>query len=251
MPDSLFDRMKKYEDVSQTRLTPRLPIILRVDGKAFHTYTKGMVDRPFNRMMIHVMEKTAIELCREIQGAELAYVQSDEISILINSYKNINSEAWFDNQVQKMVSVASGIASATFTANSWKIWATESATIFPDDIRPAYFDGRAFVMPESDVNNYFVWRQQDAIRNSISSHARLFFTQKECNGKNGLVLREMCETAGHSWDSRPKSQQRGRCIKKVIELETNRSHWFADTEIPIFHDDPEYVNTHLWKSPEV
>src|SRR5690242_15510466 len=110
--DSLAGRMKGYESAFKIVLPNRLPVIIRVDGKAFHTYTKGC-KQPFDATFMEAMNEAALELCREVQGTQLAYVQSDEISLLVNSYKRLKTSAWFDNQVQKMVSVAAAIASAT------------------------------------------------------------------------------------------------------------------------------------------
>ena len=138
--EKLGDRMKAYEEASRTVLPGRLPIIIRLDGKAFHTYTKKLAS--FNENLSDVMVETAIAVCKEIQGAQFAYTQSDEISILVHGYKRFTSMPWFDNQVQKMVSVAAGLASATFTAHSWKIWDTSDDTDLK--IRPAVFDARAF-----------------------------------------------------------------------------------------------------------
>ena len=106
--DSLGDRMKNYERDSSSKLTDRLPVIMRLDGKAFHTYTRSC-DKPFDNKLIDAMNQTAISLCKEIQGAQIAYVQSDEVSILIHGYKKHNSSPWFDNKVQKMVSVGAAI----------------------------------------------------------------------------------------------------------------------------------------------
>lgn len=99
--DSLGDRMKSYEHAVDYVLTPRTPLILRVDGKAFHTYTKGL-KRPWDETLNEVMDITAATLCDNIQGAQVAYVQSDEISILVHGYKSFGSQQYFNGRVQKM-----------------------------------------------------------------------------------------------------------------------------------------------------
>ena len=262
MPDSLGDRMKKYEEASKVSLPPRMPIILRLDGKAFHTYTKGMPDRPFNRKMIAVMEMTAIEVCRNIQGATFAYVQSDEISVLIHGYKTFESQSWFDGHVQKMVSVAASVAGATFTLNSWRIWqddTTDQLSAGPavGDIVPAYFDARTFVLPEAEVTNYFIWRQQDAIRNSVQSHARSLFSHKQCDNKTCDELKTMCAASGKPWTDLTPTIRQGRVVQRVlVEKDTGvvRSHWETDVHTPLFQHNREYVERHLQlekKSDEV
>lgn len=206
--------MKRYERVSKTVLTARMPVIIRVDGKAFHTYTKGMKKTepgaPFNQSMCSVMDETAKMLCHTIQGAEMAYVQSDEISILVHYYKRFTSEPWFDNEVQKMVSISAGLASAFFSANS--------GILFDDGkARLAVFDSRVFTIPEDEVNNYFIWRQQDATRNSVQMLARSLYSHKECNNKNGLQLQEMALQKGFDWNVMPDGHKQGRYVSRHIE----------------------------------
>jgi len=162
MTDSLGDRMKGYEKDFRTKLPDRFPVIMRVDGRAFHTWTRGC-EKPFDETLIGAMNDCAISLCKEIQGAQVAYVQSDEISILIHGYKRFNSETWFGNQVQKMCSVAAGITSVAMSFESMKMFGR---------YKVAHFDARVFIVPESDVVNYFLWRQNDWTRNSVQMLAR-------------------------------------------------------------------------------
>ena len=244
---SLGDRMKRYEEASRTVLPDRLPIIIRIDGKAFHTYTRGC-QRPFDTSLADVMVATARQLCEEVQGAQLAYTQSDEISLLVHGYKRFNSSSWFDRQVQKTCSVAAAVASATFTAQSYKIWRDSS-------IRPAVFDARAFVVPESDVCNYFLWRQQDCARNSVQQLARSLFSHAQCQGKPGTELVKMCEQAGHPWNMLEQRWTRGSCIVRTVdgtyqdsetgEVAVARGIWYVDHNIPVFSRDRDYVNRHL------
>jgi tRNA(His) 5'-end guanylyltransferase len=114
MKDELGDRMKEfYEDRTRFKLVRRTNTIIRVDGKAFHTYTKGL-KRPFDQGLMDDMDATAEFLCQNIQGAKFAYVQSDEISILITDYDDISTHAWFDGNLQKMSSIAASLATARF-----------------------------------------------------------------------------------------------------------------------------------------
>lgn len=261
--DSLGDRMKSYEDVFRLQLPIRMPVIIRVDGKAFHTYTakkspiKG-VEKPVDAGLVECMNDTAIALCDEIQGAKLAYVQSDEISILLNNYQTNDTQSWFDNNLQKMVSIASSVASVTFTLNSFKIWGVIQTEEIPQPlIDPAFFDARAFVMPKEDVVNYFLWRQQDATRNSVQMLARSLYSHKECTNKNNSELQELIFQKGINWNDCPTSQKRGRCIvkqyteKTALNPKTNkyevavRSAWVVDNEIPIFSQDRNYINQYV------
>lgn len=249
---NLEERMKSYEQATRTVLPRRFPIIIRVDGKGFSNYTKQLPGKPFDRNFISVMESTAIALCQEIQGAQLAFVQSDEISILVHGYKKFESEPWFGNQVQKMVSVSAAVASATFTANSWRMWskiAVHDTDPLPGigDIEPAYFDSRAFLVPEADVANYFLWRQRDGLRNSVQMFARVHFSQKELHKKSTNEMIEMCRAKGHDWHKLPPSQRNGRAVYRDTKLVdgTWRSHFVVDTNVPLFVDNKLYIERHL------
>lgn len=237
--DSLGDRMKSYESATAMHLTGRMPLIIRLDGKAFHSYTKDL-PRPWCPALMGVMDATAIALCKQIQGAQVAYVQSDEISILVIGYQTITSQTWFERNVQKMVSVSAGIASATFTA--------ASGALREGFIKPAIFDSRVFTIPESDVCNAFVWRQQDATRNSQQMLARSLYSSDELFKKNSSQLQEMCVQKGHNWNDQPTTFRRGRCIVRNSYTHeeaggtTTRHRWEVDHEIPIFSQDRNYIN---------
>lgn len=226
MGDGIGDRMKtNYEKPFNFKLPRRMPVILRLDGKAFHTFTRGMV-KPFDKALVRNMQNLALYLCHEIQGAELAYVQSDEISILLHNYKTLESQAWFDNKIQKIVSVSAGIASSYFS----RLYDRE-----------VIFDARVFVIPESEVNNYFIWRQQDWERNSIQMLARSLYPHKELYKKNREALQEMCFQKEHNWNDLPTTLKRGTCInKKSVDL-TDMTAFYIDKEIPIFTQDRNYV----------
>lgn len=263
--DSLGDRMKSYEDCYRTHLPIRMPVIIRVDGKAFHTYTKNC-KRPVDERLVEVMNKTAITLCEQVQGCRLAYVQSDEISLLVTNYQSVDTQSWFDNNLQKMGSISSAIASATFTANSHRIWdpnkdVTEWSDHLPfvpeRDIRPAYFDSRVFVIPKEDVCNYFLWRQQDATRNSVQMLARSLYSHKECTNLNNAQLQELIFQKGINWNDCPVAQKRGRCIvKREVAIESFnpheqkvvqvlRSEWAVDNNIPVFSADRSYIDKYV------
>lgn len=262
--DSLGDRMKSYEDAYRTHLPIRLPVIMRIDGKAFHSYVKGKspigkeVEKPVDPGMVECMNDTAIELCKEVQGCQIAYVQSDEISLLLNNYQNNDTQPWFDNNLQKMVSIAASVASVRFTHNSYKIWGIDYSAEDPFYItKEAYFDARAFILPKEEVVNYFLWRQQDATRNSVQMLARSLYSHKQCENKNNTELQELIFQKGINWNDCPTSQKRGRCIVKKISPKTslnpktgeyitaNRSEWVVDNEIPIFSQDRSYISKYV------
>lgn len=185
MPDSLGDRMKNnYENVTRNHLVRRMPVILRVDGKAFHTFTKDC-DKPFDLKLSDAMIESANALVNQAMGSKLAYIQSDEISILLTDYDNLESEAWFNNNIQKLCSVSASIITSVFNLSFQSCFAT--------------FDCRAFNIPKEEVNNYFIWRQQDWMRNSVQMLARSYYSQKELDGKNTTKMHDMLMNKGINW----------------------------------------------------
>jgi tRNA(His) guanylyltransferase len=234
MYDKLGDRMKLfYEDSYRLTLPQRLPIIIRLDGKSFHEYTDNL-KKPFDKQFSNVMSATATALFDMIQGAVLVYSQSDEISILVHNYKRLQSQSWFGNNLQKMVSIAAAQASVAFTTLSWQLWHRPGMNIY-DCIKPALFDARAFVIPENEVCNYFVWRQQDCMRNSISGLARSLYSHKELLNKNSSQLQQMCFEKGLNWNDVETRFKRGFAVSAAG----------VDFDVPIFTQDRSYVEKHL------
>jgi len=224
MKDDLGTRMKtQYEQRSRTFLPRRTYTIIRLDGKAFHTFTRGM-ERPYDQIFIDVMDKTAMFLASEIQGCKMAYVQSDEISLLLTDFSTITTDAWFDGNVQKMVSVSASMAAAQFNqlfymnavADKLLDANLDSFTNWPTEIfgKIALFDARVFTIPDPvEVENYFIWRQKDAVRNSLAMHAQSLFSHKELNGKSQADMHDMIHAKGENWDKLPDGFKRGRTIK--------------------------------------
>jgi len=248
--DNLGDRMKGYEDISRAHLTTKLPVIIRLDGKAFHTYTKGL-KRPYSQDLMGVMDDLTKFLCNQIQNVKMAYTQSDEISLLLVDYDDIKTSAWFDNNLQKMVSVAAGLAS------SWL--SLQSARLFPEQ-RLATFDARAFILPVPEVNNYFIWRQQDWNRNSLSMLAQSLYSHKELQGKGRAEQHELCFQKGVNWATLSSHIKDGRVVvKRQVEKEffnefvkdqpagtrelgtVLRSEWHVPEVTPIFTEDRNFV----------
>jgi tRNA(His) guanylyltransferase len=187
MIDDLGDRMKEYENVTRNCLTRRTPVIIRIDGKAFHTFTAGC-NKPFDALISSAMNAVCRELFNHAQNCKLIYTQSDEISLLLVDYGKLEVEPWFGNNIQKIVSVLASVATATFNAN-YK---------HPNG-KFALFDARAFNIPADDVCNYFLWRQQDCMRNSISVTARSHFSQKQLSGKSGPQMIQMMADKGFNY----------------------------------------------------
>lgn len=234
--DNLGNRMKDYEDITRNYLPKRTPVILRIDGKAFHSFTRGL-EKPFSTLLAACFWETAKYVAKEIMGVRLAYHQSDEVSFLLTNYEKLTTESWFDNNIQKMVSVASSL----FT---YKFNQLTHALID----KPALFDCRAFVLPKEEVVNYFIWRQQDATKNSVSMVAQANFPHKQLQGLNGKQMQEkLFQEKGINWNDIPIWQKRGACILKksytkvVNEVEATRTMWDVDREIPIFTQDRNYI----------
>ena len=182
--DSIGNRIKdNYESRFRIYLTRRIPVIMRLDGKAFHTVTKHAC-KPYEDNILKCMQLTAKKLLEEIQGAKCAYVQSDEISILITDVDNLNTEAWFNYNVNKMTSISASIASVEFSKHYEK---------------SVYFDSRVFNIPKEEVINYFRWRYLDWLRNSIQMLAQSLYYHKELHKKNTTILHDMCMNRGFNW----------------------------------------------------
>lgn len=225
---SLGDRMKRYENVSKINLTPRMPLILRIDGKAFYSYTKGFV-KPFDDHIRKAMTQAGIGLINNIQGAKLVYIQSDELSVLVNDYENFETQPWFGKELQKIVSVSASIATAYFN----KYMMDEKIVIS----KLAMFDSRAFVIPREEACNYFLWRQQDAERNSISSLAQANFSHKILHGKSGKEMKKMLlDEKNTDWDQLPTYNKRGWCV--LADSST-------DLDVSRFQENRDYIDVLL------
>lgn len=214
--DSIGNRMKdNYESRYRIKLTRRMPVIIRLDGKTFHTITRRC-EKPFDQTLQATMECTAIRLCSDIQGAKCAYVQSDEISILLTDFDKLTTDAWFDYNLQKIVSISAGIASAYFTAH------------YMNDGHIAVFDSRAFNIPKEEVCNYFIWRQQDWLRNSIQMLSQCHFTPKQLHKKNTSDMHEMLHEKGINWADLKPVWKNGSFIYKTDEgLKTSHETIFT------------------------
>ena len=257
----LAKRMKEYEQVSKTRLVRKIPVIIRIDGKAFHTFTRGF-NKPFDEILIKTMQETMKYLCENIQGCVLGYTQSDEITLVLTDYKKLTSSAWFDYKVQKMCSIAASMTTMAFNKSfdknakayrysdeTWnellQTFEVAKADVYIKAIeKGAMFDARCFNIPKEEVTNNLYWRQLDASRNSIQMVGQANFSQKELQNKSCNIIQDMLFTQkGINWNDLPTYQKRGSCcIKEYYQSEEVdikdgaciRSRWIVDKEIPIF-----------------
>jgi tRNA(His) 5'-end guanylyltransferase len=209
MNNSLGDRMKdNYEKRYEYKLLRRTPVIIRLDGRSFHAITQGC-ERPFDNRISKLMEDTMLFLCKEIQGAKCAYTQSDEISILLTDYSFITTQAWFDYDLQKVISISAALAS-TYFSKQWNLkewW------------QPIQFDSRAFNIPVDEVCNYFIWRQKDWIRNSVSMLAQAHFSPKQLLNKSQENMHDMLHEIGVNWTDLPLRFKNGVLTFKPKETE--------------------------------
>jgi len=261
--DSLGDRMKTYERVTRYYLTRRMPTIIRIDGKAFHSFTKGF-KKPFDDILINSMQETAKYLCENIQGCKIAYTQSDEISLLLTDYDDINTSAWFDNNISKIISISASTATLAFNKNFKKNTNNMNSNdfktleeylninnIYRKKLFSALFDSRVFNIPKEDVCNYFIWRQQDCIRNSIEMVGRTYFSHKQLYKVNcSQIYDKLLQEKGVDWNKFPTYKKRGSCIKKDIyhlndDNNTQRSRWIIDKDIPVFTENRDYIEKYL------
>lgn len=263
MKDELGDRMKSfYESRTKIKLPRRSYTIIRVDGKSFHTYTRGL-KRPFDDGLINDMNDTAKYLCQNIMGAKMGYVQSDEISILLTDFDNQDTQSWFDGNIQKMTSISASLATSEFNRlrmygkyienmvdpieHGETAYDISISNIF--NTKPANFDSRVFQIPSRiEVENYFIWRQQDAVRNSISSVAQSLYSHKELNGVKTNEMQELIFQKGINWNDYDFRKKRGAVIGKVQKVvgdrETIRNVWEV-VDTPIFTQDRDFFNKYF------
>lgn len=280
--DDLGVRMKTfYEQIPKTKLMRRCPVAIRIDGKAFHTFTRGF-HKPFDEVLIKSMQETMKYLCENIQGCVLGYTQSDEITLILVDYKKLTSSAWFDYEVQKICGIAASMATMAFnkafkknidTYSKSKAVigyskqyygdyenANEQLDIYKKAVdKGAMFDARCFNIPKEEVTNLVYWRQLDASRNSIQMVGQANFSHKELQNKSCNDIQDMLMIQkGINWNDLPTYQKRGSCcVRNKIVIETDsvmttaqlrdasksENEWIIDTDIPIFRNDGrEYID---------
>lgn len=209
--DSLGNRMKAHEHRTRHVLPRRSWTLVRVDGRAFHSYTRGL-ERPFDAAFAADMDAVAADLVKDISGAAFAYVQSDEISVLVTDFATATTEPWFGGVTAKITSLTA--ARATATLNQLRPPA--------DTGKVALFDSRVFTLPNPvEVANYFVWRQRDAIKNSVAMAAQAHFSHRRLQGLHTDQLRGLLASeAGTRWEDYPDGFKYGRVVVRVPRTET-------------------------------
>lgn len=191
---SLGDRIKRYEKTFSYSTLRRMPVMIRVDGRAFHALTRGMV-KPFDSTLMAAMVASAVDTARDMQGFKAAYIQSDEATFCLTDYDTIDTQGWFDYDLSKMVSLSAALMSVAFNSH------------FPTDKRPV-FDSRAFTLPTDDVVNAFLWRAKDWERNSLQMYCRAFFSHKQLHLKKRADMHEMLRGIGKNWATDLTKQER-------------------------------------------
>ena len=271
--DSLSTRMKEfYENRAKTYLVRRIPVVLRIDGKNFSRFTKGL-NKPYDKIFRDSMSETMKYLCENIQGCKVGYTQSDEISLLLTDDDTLTTDAWFDYSEQKLCSISASMATRVFNKTfaektaayekrelgnyaSWRSAPTEEKKEIFEYINTLYskawlaeFDARCFNIAKEDVVNYFIFRQQDATRNAIQMLGQCNFPHNELQGKTTDQVQEMLKTEKNiNFNDMPTEFKRGSCcIKGGSEL---RKKWMIDKEIPIFTKDREYIESCFQKAEE-
>lgn len=255
--DSLGDRMKRYESVSKTMLMHRNPTIIRIDGKAFHTFTRGFI-RPFDDVLIKSMQETTKYLCENIQNCVLGYTQSDEITLVLVDYEHLDTAAWYDYEVQKLCSISASMATMAFNKafernmedyiQEVKLLAIDDTSSLSEEddaklkqyeiyknayMNGAVFDARCFSVPRDEVTNCVLWRQQDATRNSIQMVGQSYFKHQELENKNCNMIQDMLyETHGVNWNNFEEYKKRGSAVIRDVD-----GHWFIDKNMPILTGD--------------
>ena len=228
--ETLGDRMKKYEADSENNgcIDMRAPVIIRLDGCHFHTWVKrAKLHKPFDRRMIDAMQTAALALCNEIQSSVMAYVQSDEISLVLRNDQSEKSEAWFGNRMQKLCSISASICSVAFN--------NRMAELTDGEAPLAYFDSRVMYMPsKEEVFNCILWRQRDCIRNSVSGLAQAHFSQKELDRMNSDDKLKMLAGKGVDWEMLPMDEKYGAMVHREARngcyggIEFVRNVFFVD-----------------------
>ena len=272
--DELGMRMKThYEEIPKIKLMRRTPVIIRIDGKAFHTFTRGF-QKPFDEVLTKAMQETTKYLCENIQGCVFGYTQSDEISLVLVDYKKLNSSAWFDYEIQKMCSVAASMATMAFNkffAKNIKEYDMEwKCSLTPQSVeiqeahynyiealnkaieKGAMFDARCFNIPREEVTNCIYWRQLDATRNSIQMVGQANFSHAELQGKTGHMIQDMLMAEkGINWNDFPAYLKRGTAVIKEVYLaedgEALRAHWKIDLDMPQLKGDDRWYLERLIK----
>jgi len=215
------NRMKIYERCFEFMLPKRIPVIVRIDGRAFHTITRKRFGKNWSLEFVEQMVEVAKTVAKDM-GCKFCYSQSDEVSFLLTDYETIKTDGWFNYDTRKIISISASLAASVF------------ARLHGRNIS---FDSRCFSLPKDDICNYFLWRQLDATRNAVQMAGREYFSHKELHQKTGNMIQEMLfQKHGINFNDYPIVRKRGFCI-----LDSNK-----DFEIPLFNQDREYIEKFVY-----
>ena len=254
----LANRMKEYEKRNQYYLQKRTPVAIRVDGRSFHTFTKGF-KRPFDDILMKSMQETAKYMCENMGNAKFAYIQSDEITIILVDYDTLETDCWFNYRTDKLCSISASMATMAFNKFFEANVKNYIRNIMPNILTPlaetymkaaekgAMFDARCFNIPKEEVTNLIYWRQLDATRNSIQMVGQANFSHKELQNKSCNMIQDMLhEQKGINWNDYPTVCKRGSACIYTEYANMNGSHnsgWIIDKEMPILKgEDRAYVD---------
>ena len=250
----LAKRMKDYEMRDRYFLQKRIPVAIRVDMRAGHTFTRGF-KRPFDDIFMKSMQETAKYMCENMGNAKFAYVQSDEITIILVDYDTLETDCWFNYRTDKLCSISASMATMAFNKffennvddYRFRKWdgvskyeeGTEEyiKTLLKAVEKSAMFDARCFNIPKEEVTNLIYWRQLDATRNSIQMVGQANFSHKELQNKTCNMIQDMLhEQKGINWNDYPTVCKRGSACIYTEYTNMNGSHnsgWIIDKEMPI------------------
>lgn len=274
--NNLAERMKTYyENIPKTKLMRRVPVAIRLDGKAFHTFTRWF-KKPFDDLFITSMQQTMQYLCENIQGCVFGYTQSDEITLILIDYQKLNSDAWFDYEVQKICSISASMATMAF--NKFFMFEFEEFNRWVYECNPtdeekrlndvyykamcngAMFDARCFNIPKEEVTNLIYWRQLDATRNSIQMVGQHYFSHNQLKGKSCNDIQDMLfKEYGVNWNDYLTFYKRGSACRKVnmteIDISSQKyieiTKWLIDRDMPILKgENRQYVDKYIYVGEE-
>lgn len=257
--ETLSEKMKRFENETNMKLQVKTPVIIRLDGKAFHTFTKGFT-KPFDEDLSLMMQYTAMKLAEELQNVKFIYSQSDEISVLLTDWDNPNTDTWYGYRIQKMTSVSASIATLAFneklgqlTSEYWskmmqKYISREEEEYYKDRYYllkskkyKALFDSRTFNLQPEEVSNYFLYRYKDAKRNSAQALAQSEFSHKQLDGVSCTEMIQLVkEKSGIDYEELSSLQRSGFAIYKDEE-----GNWKLDTNVPDIYENRDYIEKWL------
>lgn len=214
-----------YEDALRIFLPRRGYTVIRIDGRAFHTFTRDL-ERPYSKPLADALDQSALHLCKEMTGCRFAYGQSDEYSFVLTDFERSDAPLWFDGNVQKIVSVSASLFTAAFQRS------------FPATGTLAAFDSRVMVIPKrEEVFQYLLWRQLDASANSLNMLASAHYSHSELLGKSTADKHELLHGKGVNWAKQSADFKRGRAIRRSATT----GDWEIDLDIPIFNRSSGYL----------